>query len=191
MELLSFSARTISDIKRAVEILPPEKWNLKLVVREFVQIPIEMEFRGFVYKGQLNAVSQYYSDCFFSNLLEKKTIITQRIQEFFKNVKSKISYDNYIIDFVVLEDSIKIIEMNPYTEKTGSALFNWNQDKNTIEGGPFELRLNVETKSDKILEALLIGWKHLVNEATKDELSTSSSNSNENTLSTQKKCTIS
>lgn len=44
--------------KEVWEILPEEKWSLQLVVRQFVQIPIEKELRGFMYNRKLSALSQ-------------------------------------------------------------------------------------------------------------------------------------
>jgi hypothetical protein len=49
INLMLISARTISDLKRALELMPADQWNLQFVVREFVDIHPQMEFRGFVY----------------------------------------------------------------------------------------------------------------------------------------------
>lgn len=94
----------------------------------------------------MNAVTQYFTDCYFPKLQEQSESIKKRIhvfnknyifhwnfKEFFENVKGKISYDDYIIDFAVLENSIKIVEINPYGENTGSGLFNWKKDQDVLQ----------------------------------------------------------
>lgn len=70
MELLSHSARCVSDVKRALE--HQDNWCLQLVVREFVDFDISQEFRAFCYNGKLTAVSQYYTECVFPNLKERQ-----------------------------------------------------------------------------------------------------------------------
>jgi len=169
MDLMMVSARTISDLKRAIEIMPPEQWNLQLVVREFVDIHPSMEFRGFVYHKKLNGLSQYFTDCYFPSLSKESDHIKERVTKYFAEVKDKINYDNYIIDFVILEKEIKIIELNPYGENTGSGLFQWAKDQSTLQDGPFEIRVVSEPHSKAKTDALIMGWKHLIEQAMKKE----------------------
>ena len=60
--------------------MTPETWNLQLVIRAFSMIPLEGEFRGFVFQKQLNAVTQYYTDCYFEPLANQAKDIGDRIQ---------------------------------------------------------------------------------------------------------------
>jgi len=143
-ELMSRSSRAISDLKRAIDYVEHIPWNLKFIVREFVFVPIEGEFRGFVHNKSLNALSQYYTDCYFPQLPYLKTRIQQNILQFFETiVKPAIPYDNYIIDFAFYPSTneVKIIELNPFSSSTGSALFHWVDDENVLLHGPFEIRI--------------------------------------------------
>eukprot|EP01111_Echinosteliopsis_oligospora_P002130 TRINITY_DN13115_c0_g1_i1.p1 TRINITY_DN13115_c0_g1~~TRINITY_DN13115_c0_g1_i1.p1 ORF type:complete len:235 (+),score=47.52 TRINITY_DN13115_c0_g1_i1:58-762(+) len=69
MEMISRSSRAISDLKRALDNQDVSPWHMLGIVREFVDIPLEGELRGFVHNKKLNALSQYYSDCFFPRLV--------------------------------------------------------------------------------------------------------------------------
>eukprot|EP01089_Gocevia_fonbrunei_P021003 TRINITY_DN7976_c0_g1_i1.p1 TRINITY_DN7976_c0_g1~~TRINITY_DN7976_c0_g1_i1.p1 ORF type:complete len:267 (+),score=35.49 TRINITY_DN7976_c0_g1_i1:240-1040(+) len=83
--LMMYSARIISDLKRALDYkdLKTLDWNLKFIIREFVDIPIEYELRAFVYKNQLVALTQYYADTFFQDLWDNQETIKQCVQDFF------------------------------------------------------------------------------------------------------------
>eukprot|EP00027_Filamoeba_sp_ATCC50430_P012636 CAMPEP_0168575038 /NCGR_PEP_ID=MMETSP0413-20121227/19433_1 /TAXON_ID=136452 /ORGANISM="Filamoeba nolandi, Strain NC-AS-23-1" /LENGTH=171 /DNA_ID=CAMNT_0008608485 /DNA_START=209 /DNA_END=721 /DNA_ORIENTATION=- len=170
-----YSSRAISDMKRLLDNLELQQWDLKLVVREFVNIPIELEFRGFVNEGSLNALSQYYSDCFFPELPKHKDYIQQLILDFFEQLKSHINVgtpNSYIVDFVVLLDLyslggssaskadpvVKVVELNPFSESTGGCLFDWKKDKEIIYQGPFTFRVVESPNSDKYYEAVLTPW---------------------------------
>lgn len=48
------------------------EWSIHIVVREFTDIPLEGELRGIVYKKKLHALSQYYTSCYFPNLVKHK-----------------------------------------------------------------------------------------------------------------------
>ncbi len=51
-------------------------------------------------------------------------------------MKDLILLDSFIIDFAILSDlqTVKIVEINPFGESTGSALFNWKDDQSIIKG---------------------------------------------------------
>jgi len=169
IELLMYSSRAVSDIKRAIDFLHKSPWNLKIIVRDFVEMPIQFELRGFVHKQSLNALSQYYVDCYFEELLQRKDEITTKIQIFFEEVKDKILIESYIIDFVILADgTVKIVELNPFSRSTGSCLFDWIKDKDLIENGPFEFRIS-EAPNQIHAAGYLMPWNHLIAQA-KDKL---------------------
>eukprot|EP00485_Elphidium_margaritaceum_P021288 CAMPEP_0202718600 /NCGR_PEP_ID=MMETSP1385-20130828/123716_1 /ASSEMBLY_ACC=CAM_ASM_000861 /TAXON_ID=933848 /ORGANISM="Elphidium margaritaceum" /LENGTH=295 /DNA_ID=CAMNT_0049381403 /DNA_START=10 /DNA_END=893 /DNA_ORIENTATION=+ len=70
LQLLSFSERCVSDLKRLMDhqhLL--DKWDLYLVVREFRFIPIAHEFRCFVHRNKLTAITQYFPHCYFPRLI--------------------------------------------------------------------------------------------------------------------------
>jgi len=135
-------------------------------VREFNLIPTEGEFRGFVYKKNLTAVSQYDSHCYFPELVKNKDTIAKNFVEFHKSIKHLIEPESYIVDFAILKNgTIKIVELNPFGEYTGSALFSWKEDIDIIQGRK-EFELRVRTSSDeKILDSVLGIWKPLILQA--------------------------
>jgi hypothetical protein len=75
------SAAAVTSIPASV---PSSHWNLKFIVREFVQLPIEGEFRGFVSEKKLTSLSQYYCDVVFPGLFgARATAIGERVLKFF------------------------------------------------------------------------------------------------------------
>jgi hypothetical protein len=165
-DIMALSSRAVSDIKRALDYAADQEWSLKLIVREFVTIPLEGEYRGFVHNRQLNALSQYYADAYFWRLPLQRDDISRRVLAFFESMKASITLDSYIIDFAVTDDKVCIVELNPFTEQTGSCLFDWKKDKHIIENGPFELRVNMSPVRG--VDAGLIPWKSLLDPAVKE-----------------------
>jgi len=58
-------------------------------------MPIEFELRGFVHKKSFNALSQYYVDCYFDSLVQRKDEIQTKVVEFFEQVKDQINLGTY------------------------------------------------------------------------------------------------
>lgn len=62
------SQRIIFDLK--LDIRFPKSFNQSIIIREWIDhLKLKHEFRGFVYKGKLIAVSQYFTQCFFKSLI--------------------------------------------------------------------------------------------------------------------------
>jgi len=164
MEIMEKSSRVVSDIVRALDNVDKCAWNLKLIVREFVPMPIEGEFRGFVCNGKLNGLSQYYDDCYFDYHVDNKNLITEKVLAFFEEIKNHITLESYICDFVILSDGqVKIVELNPFSEQTGACLFNWKKDKEVIENGPFQFRYN--HKANSLVLGSLMPWNAIFQKA--------------------------
>jgi hypothetical protein len=135
IDLFSYSARIISDIKRAIDL---DKWDIHVVVRSFSSVPIEGELRGFVHNGRLRALSQYYSECHFPKLVSEKEEVAKKVKSFHKSVKKLLSFSSYIFDVVVYDDkSIKVVELNPFGQHTGAALFSWKHDEAVLTSSFF------------------------------------------------------
>eukprot|EP00026_Physarum_polycephalum_P011726 Phypoly_transcript_11967.p1 GENE.Phypoly_transcript_11967~~Phypoly_transcript_11967.p1 ORF type:complete len:362 (+),score=58.85 Phypoly_transcript_11967:36-1088(+) len=168
LQLVMYSSRAISDMKRALDNLDVSPWNMKAIVREFVDIPIEGEFRGFVHNKKLNALSQYYADCYFEDLPPRREAIGSAVQKFFySHIQSLLPFDSYIIDFVVFKNNdVMIVELNPYSVTTGACLFDWQKDKAQLENGPFELRVNTEPV--KNVNGYLVPFNALVSQALRE-----------------------
>jgi len=139
MEVILVSVRILEDLQMAMVF--PELWDVCVIIREWTDIPIEMEFRGFVHNKKFTALSQYYYDCFFLKLKQNKDAIASQILEFWENMKEKIPYNSYNVDFVILESGVKIIEFNPFDESTDGALFHWKLHKHLLEEGPFTFKI--------------------------------------------------
>jgi len=114
----------------------------------------------------LTALELYYADTYFEWLNQNKDDVIKRVSEFFELVKPNLTYMNsYIIDFVVFPDSVRVVELNPFSLSTGSCLFNWKEDSKVLHNGPFEFRLNKAPHSDNTVLGHLLPWKDLLAKA--------------------------
>lgn len=124
------------------------------MLREWVDIPIEFEFRGFVYDNKLTALCQYYDEVCYPELLEKKTAIEDAILSFFEQVKDRvpITPKEYVLDFLVdvtqSPPLVKIVEINPFGRPdgmgTGTVMFDLRkeEDQAILFGeAPFQFRV--------------------------------------------------
>eukprot|EP01125_Pyxidicula_operculata_P018584 TRINITY_DN6611_c0_g1_i1.p1 TRINITY_DN6611_c0_g1~~TRINITY_DN6611_c0_g1_i1.p1 ORF type:complete len:302 (+),score=71.44 TRINITY_DN6611_c0_g1_i1:97-1002(+) len=135
-------------------------FNIQIIVREWVDVPISHEFRAFVYGKKLNALSQYFDFCFFQDIQSKQSEILKLVSEEFEKIKDKVKLDNYICDFGISSDGkVYIIELNPWLETTDSCLFNWIKDDKLLKNGPLELRVNTKPRGG-IKGLVLEPWKH-------------------------------
>ena len=104
IEMFIKSERIYQDMLLALS--NTERFRENFVIREFVDIEVDMEFRGFVFNEKLNALSQYNYLIYSDNLYKNKTIIQDLILDFFNQqvspLLSKSSFSkNYVIDFAV------------------------------------------------------------------------------------------
>lgn len=103
------------------------------------------EFRVFIYKNRITAISQqhlYESNNLLSDLSEneKNQLINQWIEiivDYFDvHIKHQISFmTNYVYDFAILEDNKPyFIEINPFGKEysSGSSLFHWLIDETKL-----------------------------------------------------------
>lgn len=163
-ELLSYSSRCISDIKRQIDyakLLP--KWSFYIIIRKFKYIPLCNEFRCFIYNNKLTAATQYFQNCYFSKLLNHRNDYWNLIQTFYNetlltnedennnnNENNENTVNNTDVDTlpcqipsscvldlnVDLESGkVMIIELNPFSPTTGSGFFHWEKDKLLLQGG--------------------------------------------------------
>lgn len=137
-----------------------------IMLREFMPIPQNMEFRCFVCNNKMRAISQYHIDIFEQKLQNKIYVneIRDRIDQFYKKIKDYIIYDDCIMDLVIWDDNKKnswkelgifIIEFNSFGAGllSGSALYNWNLDYNILykNKGKSDIRvLEVEPFAQKL-----------------------------------------
>jgi len=127
---------------------------MKVIIREWVDLPIAYEFRTFVSQKKINAISQYFDNCYFDQVLQNKKIILSLILSLWEKASEKISFQNGIIDFGITSNlnHIYIIECNPFDQMTGGALFDYFTDWEVITGrAEFEFRV-IESSGGEYLE---------------------------------------
>jgi len=153
LELLLRSQRIYEDLKLGIKKYEQDiknketTFDIQIIVRQWVTVPISGEFRGFVYAKELTALSQYFDSCYFPELIKNESKILSRIQEFFTKIKASIPLSNYIIDFALTSENIYIIELNPFAPTTDACLFTWTQDEDILHGkAPFNYRYVQEPK---------------------------------------------
>lgn len=110
-----------------------------------------------MYDNKLTAISQYYGQCYFEELVRDKQIYEKRIKEFFATIQPHLSFlPKYVVDFAVLEDKVLVLELNPFHPSTSACLFDWAKDADLLEKGPFEFRIHnkppIVTKNDVLPE---------------------------------------
>jgi hypothetical protein len=153
LELLVKSYRIREDLITDIEY--PDFFKSKLVVRKFVPVDISMEFRAFVSKGKITALSQYESGLYFRKLAPKKDTIQNEILALFEKIKDKIRLQSYVIDLVIVDDKVLIIELNPFHSNTSACLFSWKHDREIILNGPFTFRIvEAPIETDVLHDAL-------------------------------------
>ena len=154
MSLLLTSERVFTDLHDWIKYGEPEQ----IVLREFCEdIRIDYEFRGFINKNQLNAISQYDHYAIYPYLDDQVPKITEKLFEKWREVHPFIGQESYVMDFLFNPNTeeVTVIEISPFLPCTGAALFHWKNTKEVLENGPFEFRLNktIHPQLDDIVEA--------------------------------------
>eukprot|EP00040_Diaphanoeca_grandis_P041754 m.263444 g.263444 ORF g.263444 m.263444 type:complete len:365 (+) comp50435_c0_seq1:183-1277(+) len=168
LRLFMCSERLMQDMLLALQ--RPDRWVENFVVRQWVDIDVDMEFRGFVKDGKLCALSQYNHLAYFPRVANQQDHIASIVRDFFKrNITSalKQTFDDYIVDFAITHlgeenQKIWVIELNPFLETTDGCLFSWKTDRDTLEGrNDFEMRVCTAPRNG--VKALVGNdWRHLL-----------------------------
>lgn len=155
------------------------KWSQNFVLREWKGLPLQNEFRVFVYGDKITAISQYYQPMFYPELIEQKEVIERLIHEFFnqhikgsENGKERTPFTvkEFVMDVVVdlFSNTVFIIEFNPFGDYpgmgTGTQLFDKDKpsDRDILFGKkPFEFRIVLAPDPHLVSKASL-GWKNLI-----------------------------
>ena len=149
VQLLLASDRIQDDLRSSL--------SLNLIVREFLmdRQSLKSEFRAFIHKRKLTALTQYNEYIVDTVLIEQKEVVLESVENFFttENLLERIPYDNCVLDLILIESSpgnyrVYICEVNPLAEFAGTGLFSWLNDRAILLGdAPFEFRIREsETK---------------------------------------------
>lgn len=172
--IMSLSGRTISDVIRMSSHPDADQfWDMQLVVRKFCDLPAHGEFRVFVHSGQVRGISQYDTLCYFPHLVQQKAAIAALILQFHEALHQRVGhlFDDYVLDLALLDNpaeaaptphQVLLVEINPWDTHTGAALFNWEQDKQILEGSEGEVEVRVVEEDRK---PVFTTWQPLVDAA--------------------------
>eukprot|EP00164_Ancoracysta_twista_P000302 GFYU01000422.1.p1 GENE.GFYU01000422.1~~GFYU01000422.1.p1 ORF type:complete len:414 (+),score=90.45 GFYU01000422.1:51-1244(+) len=154
MELMVSSERVYQDLLGFIEHLS-EGEQTNFIIRKWVPLDVDMEFRCFVNKNVMTGMAQYNWGCVFGRLCEPalNTEILDTLKTFFhrevaQRATGLFADDAYVVDFAVtLKDSeggasgssslrvdqVYVIEINPYQDTTDSAMFDWKKDEAVLK----------------------------------------------------------
>jgi hypothetical protein len=117
VELLIHSERIYQDMQAALSHVPPSSKSfvdadMNVVVRAWVPIDIDLEFRAFVRAGRVTAMTQYNHHAHFPDLVRQKDVIGRMIQNAFdRDIGPKLAKanrkfaDRSVVDFAITRDA--------------------------------------------------------------------------------------
>lgn len=139
LNMLMQSERIYQDMKMALMI--PERFEENIVVRQWQDIDVDMEFRGFVCNSQLTALSQYNHLVYFPRLIEMRDDIVERVTRYFENeiepLLTTAGFHSYVVDFALVGKDYKnvvVIELNPFLDTTDGCCFSWEKERHLLQG---------------------------------------------------------
>jgi hypothetical protein len=177
IHLLIESERTQQEFKKMIQY-GEKGYPINLIIREFANFDVEMEFRGFIYntktKGkQLTGLTQYNNFCYFPKLVLKEKLISDLISNFVnESIIPNIQLENFVIDIVLVKEDqeykVKIIEVNPFGEFCGGGMFNWDNDFEVLTGKKeFEFRIQSEIPK-MMTKQISVEWQPFLYPENKD-----------------------
>ena len=168
IDIFTQSFRILEDLSAAFRC-GQDNVDIKVILREFkanigdLQIG---EFRAFVHKKQINAITQYFSMIYFEEFQDeeyRKKVLDDIVGFYEKKIKDYIELDSFVMDFLYDDGRVYIIELNPFYAQTGAGLFSWKKDRDLFMNGPLEFR--VRTKMDDKIETYFAPkWKKSLDE---------------------------
>jgi hypothetical protein len=155
-----------------------DNWNTQISIRLWEdKLKEHFEFRCFVHENTLVAISQYNHYCVYPVLIDKIKELHRIITDYCNHVviprlsKHDVYSSGYIVDVGVIGDVIHgvsgdggggggvndddglkcvVIELNPYKQTTGAALFDWTNDRDIL----FSKQPNVRDEGNCSAEAM-------------------------------------
>jgi hypothetical protein len=127
-----------------------EDSKCRVYLMKWIEMEREKEFRIFVCRNRITAISQQYlyqANLWLSKLSNEEIIEVLRtiVEHFEAKIKDKLAFlENYTMDLVLLRDNTcYFIETNPFGREysSGSALFHWISDDQTLRGDGTRIEL--------------------------------------------------
>jgi len=173
LELFLQSRRIYWDLN--YDLKYPDEFSLHIIVREWVNIPLKHEFRAFVHRDTITALSQYFTQLYFEELQSGQDELKDMIVDFWKRIKSIFPFGDeaqYCIDFAIVhpengEPHVVVLELNPLNISTSAALFDWESevDSDIIYGKlPFEFRVRTSPIAHSLRNKLHPKWAKVMYE---------------------------
>ncbi|KAJ7121467.1 hypothetical protein C8R44DRAFT_786307 [Mycena epipterygia] len=172
---LVLSERVWQDMTLALR--HPENWQQNVILRKWEPVPIDMEFRTFVSRGRMTAISQYAYQLFSPRLndgvqLNLAISAIRTVYDALWPILAAQGFDACVLDFGVVPPAeggqwrAILIEINPFEETTDGALFSWTRERDFIEGKVEGVEYPVvritERKRTGALAMIPRGWKDVI-----------------------------
>lgn len=120
----------IENLISSDQILQSLLFGCNLIVRRWVDIKSENEFRVYVLNRQIRAICQQSLTEKIENKLDHNELI-EKIKQFYNTLQ--IKYNDCVLDLHISNEKIHLIEINSggAWSTAGAGLFNWNDILNT------------------------------------------------------------
>ncbi len=183
LQLLLSSERICQDITLALDRQEKMTAPLSIVVRPWVDIDSDMEFRAFAFgpECRLNAISQYNHLLHSARLHTHGPAILASLLSFYEDagvrdaLRPIYAGTGCVVDFAIErgdparfpEGRVWVIEVNPFLESTDAALFSWRDERALLQGEGRRLEdgptFRLTPRPIPSLRAMLtIDWRQLI-----------------------------
>lgn len=165
---INLMLKRLVDSDRTCHFLKYDK-EAKLILRPWYDLPEKWEFRCFIYKKKLRAISQYQCYTYYPDFQNEiiQNIIKSRIINFYESTKRYIPFSDCVMDVIIwdnapipsfLDQKVYIIEFNEFGGETacGSGLYNWVIDYDQLYNSEHTVIrfVNEESEIDKLARQL-------------------------------------
>ncbi|CAI8050300.1 Cell division cycle protein 123 [Geodia barretti] len=146
-----------------------------------------MVFRGFVYEGELTALSQKHDDVtYFPNVAQYKNIVQYKVKKFFdEQIKESLAEQgSYVIDVFVSTEKVYVIRLSPFYTGTGACLYTWAEDGKLLTNPPLDFKIiEAARKAPDLYSGLQSQWNSMLDSVLTQK-------QNENRANSGRQCTI-
>eukprot|EP00854_Cymbomonas_tetramitiformis_P026367 gene26367-32340_t len=170
MSLILSSERVFVDVIEALvcqeshpdALEKPKPWTMKISGRAWEEdLQDQFEFRCFVRNAAVTAMSQYNHYCMFPALLAAHSQTQKEVANFCEKevcprlAGNKNYEEGYVVDVGLMSGRCVVIEVNPFKNSTGAALFDWKHDMRLISGLGSETGLS-ENKEQQVQDCMQV-----------------------------------